>query len=62
MFCRIRVATDRNEDSRGLREDWSASINDITKVLEAQAPLHGLAGMSEGATVGSILLVKHLTE
>ena len=59
MFGRIRRATDQNDDGYGLREDWTASVDHITRVLREQAPLHGLAGISEGATVGSVLLVRH---
>ena len=58
MFGRIRRATYRNDDGYGLREDWTASVDHITRVLEEQAPLRGLAGISEGGTVASVLLVR----
>ena len=58
MFGRIRQATDRNDDGYGLREDWAASASHATRVMKEQAPIHGLAGISEGATVGSVLFVR----
>ena len=56
MFARIRRATDLNNDSFGLREDWTASVEQITRAVREQAPVHGFAGISEGGTAASILV------
>jgi hypothetical protein len=56
MFARIRRATDLDVDSFGLREDWTASFEQTTRAVREQAPIHGLAGISEGGTAASILV------
>jgi len=58
MFARVRRATDLNDDSYGLREDWTASIEQITRAMREQAPIHGLAGISEGGAAASILVTR----
>jgi len=59
MFYRIRRATDWSTDTYGLREDWEASVERVARIVREQAPICGLAGMSEGATVAAILLAQH---
>ena len=59
MFARIRRATDQGKDTFGLGEDWTQSVECAARAAREQAPLHGLAGMSEGATVAAVLLVQH---
>ena len=59
MFARIRGATDQGKDAFGLGEDWTRSVESVARAAREHAPLHGLAGMSEGATVASVLLVQH---
>ena len=59
MFSRIRRATDENADKYGLRDDWAASQDHISRIVQEQAPVHGFGGMSEGAAVASVLLAQH---
>ena len=58
MFARVRRATDDLNDAHGLRDGWTQSIHQVTRTVQEQAPIHGLCGMSEGATVASVLLVQ----
>lgn len=57
MFSRIRKASDSDADIYGLGEDWTASVEQIMRAVKEQALVCGLAGISEGATVASALLV-----
>lgn len=60
MFARIREATDQKEDTYGTSDGWSASVASVRRFANEQAPLEGFAGISEGATVGAVLLAEHL--
>lgn len=60
MFARIRQATDDNTAQFVLRGDWDDAVNHVARTVNEQAPIDGFAGMSEGGTVGSILLALHM--
>ena len=60
MFARIRRATDASADEYGLLGDWAASVDLVVRAATEQAPLDGIAGISEGGTVGAILFSQHL--
>lgn len=60
MFARIRRATDAGEDEYGLLDDWSASVDRVIRTATEQAPVDGIAGISEGGTVGAVLFSQHL--
>jgi len=60
MFARIRRATDLSADEYGLLADWDTSVSQVIRIATEQAPIDGIAGISEGGTVAAILLAHHL--
>ena len=56
----LRLRSASGARRHGLLGDWAASVDLVVRAATEQAPLDGIAGISEGGTVGAILFSQHL--